>query len=194
LKPLKAIGVRKAARYVFWSLAYHLGYRLLLLSPLRVLWLRIAGAKIGPNAVIMDVRFFNLYRGGVRNLCMGGDGFIGDECLLDMADRIVLGDQVTLAERVTVLTHANVGYDDHPLQGQFPPTTVPVSIGDGCYIGAGAIILAGVTIGPRTVVAAGAVVTRNLEGGVVAMGVPARVARRIEAGRRPPAASSADVP
>lgn len=190
MKALRAIGLRKALRYVFWSIGYHLGYRILCLSPLRVLWLRAAGARIGSNSVIMDVRFFNLHRGSFRNLRTGRDAFIGDECLLDVADRIVFGEQVTLAERVAVLTHTNVGYPDHPLQGLFPPSTGAVRIGDGCYIGAGVIILPGVTIGPRTVVGAGAVVTRDLAGGVVAMGVPARVTRNLP----PPEAAGPAIP
>lgn len=179
MKAFTAIGFRAAVRYAIWAVAYHLGYRNLCLSPLRVLWLRMAGARIGVNSVIMDVRFFNLYRGGMRNLRSGRDTFIGDDCLLDMAGQVILGNQVTLAQRVTVLTHTNVGYSDHPLQRDFPAIVAPVSIGDGSYIGAGAIVLPGVTIGPKTVVGAGAVVTQDLTGGVVAAGVPARVIRAL---------------
>jgi acetyltransferase-like isoleucine patch superfamily enzyme len=177
VKALKEIGIRRAVRYVMWAVAYHFVYRVLCLSPLRVLWLRMAGARIGTNSVIMDVRFFNLYRGGMRNLRTGRDAFIGDECLLDMAGEMTLGNQVTLAERVTVLTHTNVGYPDHPLQREFPPIVAPVSIGDGSYIGAGAVVLPGVTMGPKTVVGAGAVVTHDVPGGVVVAGVPARIVR-----------------
>ena len=179
MKALGEIGAVKAVRYVAWAVAYHLGYRLLLLSPLRVLWLRVFGAHIGANSVIMDVRFFNLYRGGMRNLRTGRETFIGDDCLLDMAGQVVLGNQVTLAERVTVLTHTNVGYADHPLQRDFPAFVAPVTIGDGSYIGAGAILLPGVTIGPKTAVGAGAVVTEDLIGGALAVGVPARIVRML---------------
>jgi maltose O-acetyltransferase len=177
VKAFGEIGFLKAVRYVAWAVAYHLVYRLLLLSPLRVLFLRMTGARIGAHSVMMDVRFFNLYRGGMRNLRTGRDTFIGDDCLLDMAGQVVLGNQVTLAERVTVLTHTNVGYADHPLQREFPAHVAPVSIGDGCYIGAGAILLPGVTIGSKTAVGAGAVVTEDLIGGVLAVGVPARIIR-----------------
>ena len=52
--------------------------------------------------------------------CIGRECFLGDECLLDLAEGIELEDQVTLAERVLVLTHLNVGYADHPLQAAFP--------------------------------------------------------------------------
>lgn len=177
MKAIRAIGVRRSLRYFCWSLAYQFGYRLLLVSPLRVMWLRTAGAAIGPGSVFMDVRFFNLDRGGVRHLRTGRDAYIGDECLLDMAGEIRLGDQVTFAERVTVLTHVNVGYVDHPLQRHYPARVAPVAIGRGTYIGAGAIILPGVTIGECAIVGAGAVVTRDVQSGVVVTGIPARVVR-----------------
>src|SRR4029077_11493155 len=127
--------------------------------------LRALGAQLGPHAVVMDVRFTNLDRGGVKHLRAGRDVFIGDEVMLDMAGPIVLGDQVTLAERVSVLTHINVGYADHPLQRDFPSAVLAVAIGDGCYVGAGAILLPGVTIGARSAIGAGAVVTGDVEAG-----------------------------
>jgi maltose O-acetyltransferase len=56
----------------------------------------------------------------------------------------------------------------------------PIAIGDNVWLGGGAIICPGVTIGEDTVVGAGAVVTRDLPAGVVAAGVPARVLREID--------------
>ena len=55
-----------------------------------------------------------------------------------------------------------------------------VHIGRNCWIGAGAIILPGVTIGDNTVVGAGSVVTKDLPSGVVAVGNPCRVLREID--------------
>lgn len=56
----------------------------------------------------------------------------------------------------------------------------PVNIGDYSQIGAGAILLPGVTIGTGVIVAAGAVVTKNVEDGVIVAGVPAKVIRDIK--------------
>lgn len=56
----------------------------------------------------------------------------------------------------------------------------PVNIGDYSQIGAGAIVLPGVTIGTGVIVAAGAVVTKNVEDGVIVAGVPAKVIRDIK--------------
>jgi maltose O-acetyltransferase len=58
----------------------------------------------------------------------------------------------------------------------------PVSIGADVWVGAGALILSGVTIGDGAVIGAGSVVTRDVPAGVLAVGNPCRVVRRIESG------------
>ncbi len=55
----------------------------------------------------------------------------------------------------------------------------PITVGENVWIGGGAILLAGVTVGDDTVVGAGSVVTRSLPAGVVAVGNPCRVVRRL---------------
>lgn len=178
MKALDEIGLGKAARFFFYTLAL-VPYRLALFPPVRSLWLRLLGASIGARTILHDVRFFNLYRKGLPGLRIGRECFIGDECLFDLAEGIVLEDQVTLAERVLVLTHMNVGYADHPLQPAFPPVAAPVVIRTGSFVGAGAVILAGRTIGPRAFVAAGSVVTEDVPPDTLAGGVPARTIRAL---------------
>jgi acetyltransferase-like isoleucine patch superfamily enzyme len=153
--------------------------------PLRGLWLRLLGAHIGPRTVIHDVRFFNLYRRGPRGLSVGRECFLGDECLLDLADEIRLEDQVTLAERVLVLTHTNVGYKDHPLQAHFPALSAPVTIARGSFVGSNATLLPGVRVGTGSFVAAGSVVTEDVPDHTLVGGVPARRLRSLEPASRP---------
>jgi maltose O-acetyltransferase len=61
----------------------------------------------------------------------------------------------------------------------------PVEIGNNVWLGTGVRVLPGVTIGDNTVVGAGSVVTKSLPGGVVAIGIPARVVRKLEAPQEP---------
>jgi maltose O-acetyltransferase len=179
VKALDEIGAGRALRFGLFSLAM-LPYRVALFPPLRALWLRLLGAKIGRRSILHDVRFFNLYRRGLGGLHIGDDCFVGDECLLDLADEIRLEDHVTLAERVLVLTHTNVGYRDHPLQRHFPPLAAPVTIRRGSFVGAAVTILPGLTIGPEAFVAAGSVVTADVPPRAVVAGVPARPLRTME--------------
>jgi acetyltransferase-like isoleucine patch superfamily enzyme len=178
MKAFAELGFRKAARFG-WFTAAMIPYRLLLVPQLRAPWLRLLGARIGGGSILHDVRFFNLYRRGLAGLHVGEDCFLGDECLLDLAEGITLERQVTLAERVLVLTHTNVGYHDHPLQAHFPAMAAPVVIEQGSFVGASATLLPGIRIGARSFVAAGSVVTADVPPGALVAGVPARVVRKV---------------
>jgi acetyltransferase-like isoleucine patch superfamily enzyme len=178
VKALREIGLRRALRFGLFTLAM-VPYRLALVPQLRAPWLRLLGARIGRRSILHDVRFFNLYRRGLGGLDIADECFLGDECLLDLAEAITLERHVTLAERVLILTHLNVGYADHPLQAHFPATASPVVVETGAFLGANVTVLAGVRIGARSFVAAGAVVTRDVPAGSLVAGVPARVVRAI---------------
>jgi acetyltransferase-like isoleucine patch superfamily enzyme len=179
LKALREIGLGKAFRFGFFTVAL-VPYRLALFPQLRAPLLRLLGARIGRRSLLHDVRLFNLYRRGLSGLVIGRECFLGDECMLDLAEGIELQDQVTLGERTIILTHINVGYADHPLQRAFPPMTGPVRLESGCFVGAGAIVLPGVTVGREAFVAAGSVVTKDVKPRTLVGGVPAREIRGIE--------------
>jgi acetyltransferase-like isoleucine patch superfamily enzyme len=178
LKALSEIGLGRAARFGFFTLAM-VPYRVALVPQVRSQWLRLLGARIGPGAILHDVHFFNLYRRGLAGFSVGRECFLGDECLIDLAEAVVLEDQVTLAERVLVLTHTNVGYRDHPLQKHFPPVAAGVVVEAGSFVGAGAILLPGVRVGRGSFVAAGSVVTEDVPPATLAAGVPARAVRTL---------------
>ena len=95
----------------------------------------------------------------------------------------VVGVRVTLGRAVIVNTNAGVDHDCEIGDGVHvcPGATLAggVRVGAGAWIGAGATVIDGVSIGPGAVIGAGAVVVRDVEGGVVAHGVPARVVRAV---------------
>ena len=179
MKAAEEVGWARMARFGLMTLAM-IPYRVALVPPLRAGWLRLLGARIGRRVVMHDVRFFNLYRRGLSGLVIGDESFLGDECLLDLAEGIVLGPQVTLAERVLILTHTNVGYKDHPLQRHFPAAAAPVRIEGGSFVGANVTILPGITVGAGSFVAAGAVVTADVPPRTLVAGVPARPLRALD--------------
>ncbi len=179
MKALREIGWGRALRFGVMTLAM-VPYRLALFPQIRAPWLRLLGARIGPRTILHDVHFFNLYRRGLSGLSTGSECFLGDECLLDLAEAIVLEDHVTLAERVVVLTHTNVGYRDHPLQALFPAATAPVVIERGAFVGAQVTLLPGIRVGTCSFVAAGSVVTEDVPPRTLVAGVPAKVVRSLD--------------
>jgi tetrahydrodipicolinate N-succinyltransferase len=94
-----------------------------------------------------------------------GDSYVGRDCLFDeeAPELITIGDGVTISSRVIIATH-----------DQARGIAARVEVRDGSFVGIGAIVLPGVTIGEGAVVGAGAVVTRSVEPGVVVGGSPAR--------------------
>ena len=176
-KAYETIGFPKAFRFLWYSW-YSWGIKQSL-PPVRTWLLRLAGAKIGRDSVLLDVRFANLYHYGFSRLVIGDRCFVGDEVMFDMRGGITFGNDVTIANRVNVTTHINVGYPGHPLQKKYPMKEAVVTVSDGAYIGAGAIILPGVTIGRESVVGAGAVVTKNVPAHTVVAGVPAKVIKKL---------------
>jgi len=113
------------------------------------------------------------------NIKIGRRSFINyGGIVLDVAP-VTIGDEVLIATNVQILTAT------HPLDAArrraWWEFAQPISIADGVWIGGGALILAGVSIGENAVIGAGAVVTRDVEANTVVVGNPARVVKRIEA-------------
>ena len=90
---------------------------------------------------------------------------------------IYVGDSTMIGPNVTIAT---AGHPILPvLREKVYQFNLPVRIGKNCWIGAGAVILPGITIGDNTVVGAGSVVTKDLPANVVAVGNPCRILREI---------------
>ena len=90
---------------------------------------------------------------------------------------IYVGDYTMFGPHVTVAT---AGHPVDPdLRRQNLQYNAPVRIGSNCWIGAGAVILPGVTIGDNTVIGAGSIVTKDIPSNVVAVGNPCRVMRAV---------------
>jgi maltose O-acetyltransferase len=132
---------------------------------------------LGEVGVGTEIRppFFVDYGSRIRvgARCFANHGLVA----LDVA-LIVIGDDVQIGPHVQLLTPTHP-VEPGPRRDKWEAAR-PVAIGDNVWLGGGAIVLPGVTIGDDTVVGAGAVVTRDLPPGVVAMGNPARVVRRVE--------------
>jgi acetyltransferase-like isoleucine patch superfamily enzyme len=117
-----------------------------------------------------------------RGLVIGDRSVIGARSSIVAHESIEIGKDVWFGQAVFV-SDASHGYQDHerPIGLQFGEHH-PVRIGDGCWIGHGAVLLPGTTLGRNVVVAAGAVVRGTVADHAIVGGSPARVLRRFEPG------------
>lgn len=126
---------------------------------------------VGPRSVIW----------APRRLTLGNDVYIGKNCTIEVDG--IIGDQVLIANSVGI-----VGRRDHDIRQVGSPIrssrwvgddptrlSDPVRIGSDVWIGFGAIVLSGVTIGDSSVVAAGSIVTQDVPPNSIVRGIPARV-------------------
>jgi acetyltransferase-like isoleucine patch superfamily enzyme len=171
--------------------------------PIRALWTRILNMELGrrsriyPSAAITGHARISagddLFLGrrchlksmadclgdGRRNLRIGHRVFINEGTILDANYSISIGDDTMLGPYCLVIdSNHDFGSDTLPIRDQ-GCTYEPVSIGKGCWIGAHVVILAGVTIGDHSVVAANSTVCRDVPPDCVAAGTPAREIRRL---------------
>lgn len=105
-----------------------------------------------------------------RGIAIGAGTVIGRRCLLDGRGGLTIGENVNISGYSILISGAHE-VDDADFGGWVAPTVV----GDRAWIGVRAVILGGISIGEGAVVAAGAVVTRDVEPFKVVAGVPARV-------------------
>ncbi len=136
------------------------------------------GATIGANVEMhTPITFHNVSANPkchYSNLQIGSNCYFGREVFLDLAEKIIVEDQVTVSMRVMLLTHTHAGRS--PLtKHTLIPSYGSIVLGRGCYLGAGTIILQGVRVGEEAIIGAGAVVTRDVPPGVTVVGSPARV-------------------
>lgn len=130
-------------------------------------------ARLGKGAVVKPV--FRCDYG--FNISIGERSFVNYDCVFLDCNLITVGDDVQVAPGVHIYTAT------HPVDAEVRRSglefALPVSIGDGVWLGGGAIICPGVSIQENTVVGAGSVVTRDLPANVLAVGNPCRVMREL---------------
>jgi maltose O-acetyltransferase len=107
------------------------------------------------------------------NISLGAGAFLNFNCVILDVVEVVIGDRTQIGPGVQILTA------DHPREAARRASGLefgrPVRIGRNVWIGGGAIILPGVSVGDDAVIGAGSVVTRDVPAGATAVGNPARV-------------------
>lgn len=145
--------------------------------PFKAALLRWCGAKVGENVrLVSGVKVL-----GDGELEIGDDVFIGLETVLSVrgSTRVKISSRVDIAPRVTILTgsHEIDALGEHVAGKGFG---ADISIGEGSWLAACVTILPGVVVPPRTLIAAGSVVTKTIPAGEfcqLVAGVPAKIVK-----------------
>lgn len=112
-----------------------------------------------------------------QNISIGSDVYINFGCTLLDCGQITIGNHTLLGPNVSMYSSNHALDAAERIAGALIP--LPISIGHRVWIGGGSTVLGGVTIGNDTVIGAGSVVTHDIPAGVVAVGNPCRVWRKI---------------
>eukprot|EP00511_Aplanochytrium_stocchinoi_P006220 CAMPEP_0204837562 /NCGR_PEP_ID=MMETSP1346-20131115/28272_1 /ASSEMBLY_ACC=CAM_ASM_000771 /TAXON_ID=215587 /ORGANISM="Aplanochytrium stocchinoi, Strain GSBS06" /LENGTH=286 /DNA_ID=CAMNT_0051973073 /DNA_START=42 /DNA_END=902 /DNA_ORIENTATION=- len=110
------------------------------------------------------------------NIEVGKNFYANFGCVLLDCAKIHIGDNVMLAPNVQLYT---AGHPTDYVERRSVEFAQPITIGNDVWIGGGSIVLPGVSIGDRTIVAAGSVVTKNIPSDVIIAGIPAKIVRFI---------------
>ena len=140
---------------------------------LRYCALRAIRATTSPNVSIHE----DVYILNPQGLTIGRNVSVHPMCYLDAAGTISIGDDVSIAHGVTMMSTTHEYSDTVANIKDQPVAPRPTAIENNCWIGAQAVILSGVRIGQGSVIGANSVVTRDIPPGSVAVGSPARIVR-----------------
>jgi maltose O-acetyltransferase len=139
--------------------------------------LRALGLRIGARSMIMGAVQVT-GPGGVGLLSIGENTFITGPLHVDAGAQVRVGNRVHFGHDVVLLT---INHEIGPPEERCGPLkAAPISIGDGVWIGSRVTVLPGVSVGRGAVIAAGAVVTRDVAPDTLVAGVPAVLVKRLD--------------
>lgn len=169
----ESLTLRPLRKAYWWAQGMKIGSRTSF-STLHVTWPH--QVSLGSNCrVEQDVYFHfdGIYRPG-PSIVIGNNCFIGSGCEFNIAESIKIGDGCQIASGSRFIDHNHGMKLGRPI-GRQPCTNAAIRMGEDVWIGANAIVLAGVEIGSGAVIAAGAVVTTTIPPNAIAAGIPAKV-------------------
>jgi len=119
-----------------------------------------------------------------RGVKIGKNVYLGFGVYIDHLhpELVTIEDEVTVGHRSMIYTHSNAGWSTEIKEKYYPSYIAPTTFKRGAWVTSGCTILAGVTVGEVSVIAAGSVIRKDVLPYTVVAGNPARLARRLERG------------
>ncbi|HVP05110.1 MAG TPA: acyltransferase [Dehalococcoidia bacterium] len=145
---------------------------------LRTGLLRLGGLRIGKGSLVAGAPRISGDRDLYRNLTIGRNCWVNIDCVLEVHAPVTIEDGAGLGQQTMILTHTHELGSPYRRYASLRP--LPVTIRRGAWLGARCVILPGVTVGEGAVVAAGAVVVKDVPPNVMVAGVPARVVKQLD--------------
>lgn len=138
---------------------------------IKIVLLRMFGAKVGKGLVIKN----NVVIKSPWNLTVGDDCWLGEDCWIDNLDKVCIGNNVCISQGALLLT----GNHDYTLSSM-PYRNGAITLEDGAWIGAKAVVCPGVTVRRNAILTVGSVATKEMEENGIYQGNPAvRVRTRV---------------
>lgn len=138
---------------------------------IKIALLRMFGAKIGKGLVIKN----NVVIKSPWNLTVGDDCWLGEDCWIDNLDKVCIGNNVCISQGALLLT----GNHDYTVSSM-PYRNAAITLEDGAWIGAKAVVCPGVTVHRNAILTVGSVATKEMEENGIYQGNPAvRVRTRV---------------
>ena len=142
------------------------------MEEIRTLFSQLTGKEVNQSFLLIPP----FYTASGKEISIGQNVFINQNCTLYDLGGLTIGDDVMIGPNVSIIT---TGHPPDPSQRRTTTIGKPIVIERNVWIAAGAIIIGGVTIGENSVVAAGAVVTKDVPPNTFVGGNPARIIRAI---------------
>jgi maltose O-acetyltransferase len=143
---------------------------------LRTKALKLQGAKIGKGSIVRD----NVFIASPKNLVIGKNVTIGSYSKIFNYEKVIIEDEAELGPGLHIQTNDHIWTDMNLPLGKQGSKFGQIKIGYGVFLGANVTILQGSVIEKLCVVAAGAVITKNLQTGFLYAGIPAKAIQQIK--------------
>ena len=140
---------------------------------IREIFARLIGAEVDPTLTVWTP----FYTDFGKNIKLGKRVFINHGCTFMDRGGITIGDDCFIAPKVCLITLDH----GHAPDKRRTLISKPIVIGNNVWIGAGAIVLQGVSVGDNAIIGAGSVVTKDVPRGVIVAGNPAKIIKTLDA-------------